>query len=112
MPSKEHDGSSVVSLRLPDALLEHLDRYLDWMESHRGEKASRSQASRRALTQWLEAQEAEGGMTQPDALRRRFHAAYASPRSGQNEVEIYRLRRLLAWPIDRFVALLGQLRAE
>ena len=28
MPSKEHDTSSVVSLRLPDALLERLDRYL------------------------------------------------------------------------------------
>jgi metal-responsive CopG/Arc/MetJ family transcriptional regulator len=48
MPSKEHDGSSVVSLRLPDALLEHLDRYLDWMESDRGEKSSRNHAIRQA----------------------------------------------------------------
>ena len=28
-PSKEHDGSSIVTLRLPDDLLERLDRYLD-----------------------------------------------------------------------------------
>ena len=32
MPSKEHEGSSIVSLRLSDDLLERLDRYLDWME--------------------------------------------------------------------------------
>jgi len=28
MPSKEHDTSSIVSVRLSDALLERLDRYL------------------------------------------------------------------------------------
>lgn len=112
MPSKEHDGSSVVSRRLPDALLEHLDRYLDWMESYRGEKSSRNHAIRQALTQWLEAQEEQGGMTHPDALRRRFHAAYTSLRSGQNAVDIYRLRRLLDWPVDRFDAMLEQLRAK
>ena len=112
MPSKEHHGSSVVSLRLPDALLAHLDRYLDWMERYRGEKSSRNQAMRQALTQWLEAQEAQGGMTHPDALRRRFQAACTSLRSGQNEVDIYRLRRLLDWPVDRFDAMLEQLHAE
>ena len=51
MPSKEQDGSSVVSLRLSDTLLDRLDRYLDWMEFRRGEKSSRSHTMRQALTQ-------------------------------------------------------------
>lgn len=112
MPSKEHDGSSVVSLRLPDGLLERLDRYLDWMETLRGEKSSRNHAMRQALTQWLEAQEAQGGLTHPDVLRRHCHAAYTSLRHGQAEVAIHRLRHLLNWPADRFDAMVEQLRAE
>jgi Arc/MetJ-type ribon-helix-helix transcriptional regulator len=112
MPSKEHDTSSIVSLRLSDALLERLDRYLDWMVVHRGETSSRNHAIRQALTQWLEAQEEQGGMTHPDVLRRHFHAAYTSLRSGRDEVEIHRLRHLLGWPDARFDAMVEQLRAE
>jgi len=112
MPSKEHDTSSVVSLRLPDALLERLDRYLDWTVVHRGEKSSRNQAIRQALTQWLETQEKQGDMVHPDVLQRHFHAAYTSLRSGRDEVEIYRLRHLLSWPCDRFDAMVEQLRAK
>ena len=112
MPSKEHDTSSVVSLRLSDALLERLDRYLDWMESHRAEKLSRNHVIRQALTQWLDTQEEQGGMTHPDVLRRHFHAAYTSLRSGRDAVEIHRLRHLLGWPGDRFDAMVEQLRAE
>lgn len=92
MPSQEHGGSRVVSLRLFDSLLDRLDRYLDWMEVHQHEKGSRNHAIRLALTQWLEDQEAQGGMTHPDMLRRRFHAAYTSLRSGQDRVDIHRLR--------------------
>jgi hypothetical protein len=112
MPSKEHNTSSVVSLRLSDALLERLDRYLDWMEVHRAEKLSRNHAIRQALTQWLETQEEQGGMTHPEVLQRHFHAAYTSLRSGRDEVEIHRLRYLLGWPCDRFDAMVEQLRAE
>ncbi len=112
MPSKEHDTSSIVSLRLSDALLERLDRYLDWIESHRAEKSSRNHAIRQALTQWLDMQEEQGGMTHPDVLRRHFHAAYTSLRSGRNEVAIHRLRHLLGWPYDRFDTMVEQLRAE
>jgi len=112
MPSKEHDTSSVVSLRLSDALLERLDRYLDWIESHRAEKSSRNHAIRQALTQWLETQEELGGMIHPDVLRRHFQAAYISLRNGRDEVEIHRLRQLLSWPCDRFDAMVEQLRAE
>ncbi len=112
MPSNEHDRSSVVSLRLPDALLARLHPYLDWMEFRRGEKLSRNQAIRLALTQWLDMEEEQGGMTHPDVLRRHFHAVYSSLRSGQDKVEIHRLRHLLKWPPKRFDAMLEQLRSE
>lgn len=112
MSSKAPDGSSVISLRLSDTLLERLNRYLDWMETHRGEKSSRNHVIRQALTQWLDRQEAQGGMTHPGLLRQRFHATYTSLRSGQQRVDIHRIRRLLNWPTDRFDALLEQLRAE
>lgn len=112
MPSKEQDVSSVVSLRLSDTLLDRLDRYLDWMETRRGEKSSRNRIMRQALTQWLDSQEEQGGMTHPDVLTEHFHNAYTSLRSGQERVEIHRLRRLLNWPTDRFDALVEQLRAD
>jgi len=112
MPSKEHDGSSIVTLRLPDDLLERLDRYLDWMIIHQGKKSSRSQTIRQALVLWLDEEEARGGMSHPEVLRRHFKAAYTSLRSGQNEVEIHRLRHLLSWSFDRFDTLVEQLRAE
>ena len=111
MPSKEQDGSSIVSLRLSDTLLDRLDRYRDWMESRRGETSSRNRVVRQALTQWLDTQEQQGGMAHPDELRERFSNAYRSLRSGQDRVEIHRLRQLLNWPTDRFDTLLEQLRA-
>ena len=112
MPSKEQDGSSVVSLRLSDTLLDRLDRYLDWMANRRGENLSRNRVMRQALTQWLNTQEEQGGMAHPDELRERFHNAYRSLRSRQDRVDIHRLRRLLNWPTDRFDTLLEQLRAD
>jgi hypothetical protein len=111
MPSKEHHGSSVVSLRLPDPLLDRLDRYLDWMETHRRQKSSRNHAMRQALSEWLKAQEEQVGMTDPDLLQRQFRDAYHSLRSGPEGVPIHRLRHLLNWPADRFDAVLEQLRA-
>lgn len=111
MPSKEHDDSSIISLRLPDGLLARLDRYLDWMEARQGEKSSRNHAMRHALTQWLDAQEAHAGLTHPDVLRRHFQAAYTSWRQGQDAVAIHRLRRQLNWPVERFDAVVEQLRA-
>ncbi len=112
MPSKGHDGSSIITLRLPDDLLERLNRYLDWMAMYRGEKSWRSQAMRQALVQWLEGEEAQGGMTRPEVLRRHFQAAYTSLRSGRDEVEIRRMRHLLGWSVERFDAMVEQLREE
>ena len=34
MPMKEHDRSSVLSIRLPDELIQRVDRSLDWRDSH------------------------------------------------------------------------------
>ena len=112
MPSKDQYGSSIISLRLSHTLLDRLDRYLDWMESRKGEKTSRTRAIRQALTQWLDTQEEQGGMTHPDVLRERFRSAYTSLRNGQERVEIHRLRRLLNWSTDHFDAQLEQLRAD
>ena len=111
MPSKEHDDSSIISLRLPDGLLARLDRYLDWMESRQGEKSSRNHALRHALTQWLDAQEAHAGLTHPDVLRRHFQTAYTNLRQGQDAVAIHQLRRQRNWPVERFDAVVEQLRA-
>ncbi len=112
MPRQLQSGSSVISLRLSDALLGRLDRYLDWMEFHQHKKLSRNYVLRLALTQWLEEEEAKGAMTNPDVLRERFHNAYTSLRRRKDGVVIHRLRRLLNWPDDRFDAVLEQLRAE
>ena len=69
MPSKEHEGSSIVGLRLSDDLLERLDRYLDRMETARREKASRNHAIRAALSLWLDQQNSRPAwpvLTKPD----------------------------------------------
>lgn len=112
MPSKEHDRSSILSLRLPDTLLARLDRYLAWMERRRGESLSRNQVIRVALAQWLDTAEAQGGMIHPEVLRQHFQAGYNALRSGNDAVQIQRLRQRLGWPPDRFDALVEQLRAE
>ena len=112
MPSQFQNGSSVISLRLSDALLDRLDRYLDWMEVHQRQKVSRNHVLRLALMEWLEAEEAKSAMTHPDVLREQFHNTYKSLRKRQGRVAIHRLRHLLNWPADRFDAVLEHLRAE
>ncbi len=112
MPSHPQVESSVISLRLSDALLERLDQYVDWMQSHQHQKRSRNHVLRLALTEWLEAEEAKGAMTHPDVLRERFHHAYTSLRKRKGRVAIHRLRDLLGWPVDRIDAIVEQLRAD
>jgi hypothetical protein len=112
MPRKEPDDSRVVSVRLPDALLQRLDRYLDWRAPHRRVPSTRNAAIREALSAWLDQQEQLAGLLQPHTLRRQFQATYNSIRPHHDGVPISRLRELLRWPRERFDAVLEALRAD
>ena len=57
MPKKVQDDSRIVSVRLPDDLVQRLDRYLDWCATSRRSKATRNAAIREALSAWLDDQE-------------------------------------------------------
>jgi predicted DNA-binding protein len=91
MPSREQESSTILSVRLPDELMQRLDRYLDWGETSRRVKSSRHAIIREALSQWLEVHEHEAGLV---------------------HLPIARLRQVLPWPRARFDALLEALRAE
>lgn len=112
MPTKEHDCSSVLSLRLPDALIQRLDRYLDWCHVQRRTKLSRNAAVREALRLWLDDQEQHAGLSTAKTLHQRFQAAYQSVSDGAQGARIYRVRDALGWPRERFDAVLEALRAE
>lgn len=112
MPRKEPDDSRIVSVRLPDDLIQRLERYLDWSATHRRLQSTRNAAMREALSAWLDHQEQLAGLLQPQALRRQFQAAYNSLRHPQDGVPIHRLRQLLRWPRERFDAVLEALRAD
>jgi hypothetical protein len=112
MPRKEPDASRVVSVRLPDDLLQRLDRSLDWRAPHRRVPSTRNAAIREALSAWLDQQEQLAGLLQPHMLRRQFQATYNSIRHHHDGVPISWLRELLRWPRERFDAVLEALRAE
>ncbi len=112
MPRQEPDASRVVSVRLPDALLQRLDRYLDWSAPHRRVPSTRNAAIRDALSAWLDQQEQRAGLLQPHMLRRQFQATYNSLRHHHDGVPISQLRELLRWPRERFDAVLEALRAD
>jgi hypothetical protein len=111
MPSKAPDGSQIVSTRLPEALLQRLDRYLDWSETSRRVKSSRNAAIREALSTWLDYQEQLAGLVHPDTLQRQFWGAYDRLSPRRDWVPIHRLRQQLQWPHERFDAVLEGLRA-
>jgi hypothetical protein len=48
------DPSTIVNVRLPLALVAQLDRYLDWIETHTGQKVNRGAITRRVLQAFLE----------------------------------------------------------
>ena len=111
MPSKEREDARIVSVRLPNPLVQRLDRVLDWQTTHRRRPATRNAAMRDALQDWLDHQEQLAGLLEPHVLRQQFQAAYDSLRSPLDGVPIYRLRRLLQWPREQFDAVLEALRA-
>ncbi len=112
MPSKAPDASQIVSVRLPDALLQRLDRLLDWHATHQHRPSTRNAALRDALHAWLDQQEHLAGFLEPHALRQQFQAAYHSLGPPCDGVPIHRLRQQLRWPRERFDAVLEALRAE
>ena len=111
MPHKEPKDSRVVSVRLPNTLVQRLDRLLDWQTTHRHRPATRNAAMRDALRGWLDQQEQLAGLLDPQVLWQQFQAAYDSLRPPLDGVPIHRLRRLLQWPRERFDAVLEALRA-
>ena len=54
MPKHAQDPARIVSVRLPDDLLQRLDRVLDWYATARQRPATRNAAIREALRAWLE----------------------------------------------------------
>ena len=95
MPSKEQESSSILSIRLPDELIQRLDRYLDWWETARRVKSSRNAVMREALSQWLEVHEHEAGLVHMPILRQQFQTAVRRMAHGPDSVPIYRLRQVL-----------------
>jgi hypothetical protein len=112
MPRKEPDDSRVVSVRLPDDLLQRLDRSLDWSAPHRRVPSTRNAAIREALSAWLDQHEQLAGLLQPHTLRRQFQATDNSLRHHHDGVPIHRRRERLRWPRERFDAVLEALRAD
>ena len=112
MPSKEQESSSILSIRLPDELIQRLDRYLDWWETSRRVKASRNAVLREALSPWREAHAHEAGLVHAPTLRHPFWNAVHRLAQGPHAVRIHRLRQTLPWPRARFDAMLEALRAE
>ena len=112
IPHKEPEDSRVVSIRLPNTLVQRLDRLLDWQTTHRRRPATRNAAMRDALRGWLDQQEQLARLLDPHVLRQQFQAAYDSLRPPPDGVPIHRLRRLLRWPRERFDAVLEARRAE
>ena len=112
MPRKEPDDSRVVSVRLPDDLLQRLDRYLDWSAPHRRVPSTRNAAIREALSAWLDDHEQRAGLVEPHTLRRQFQATSNSLSPRHDGVPIHRLRQRLRWPRERFDAVLEALRAD
>jgi len=94
MPKRESHDSRIVSVRLPDDLLQRLDRSLDWCATSRRRDTTRNAAIREALSAWLDDQEQRAGLVEPHTLRRQFQAAGARARADSYHVHGQRYGRL------------------
>jgi hypothetical protein len=92
MPSSNSDDAQMVSVRLPRALIQRLDRYLDWWNLNRQAKFSRNAAIRQALDSWLDDQEQCAGFLEPQFQRQQFQNAYHSLSKRHEWVAIHHLR--------------------
>ena len=112
MASRAQDNSRIVSVRLPDALIRRLDRYLDWRETSGRVKFSRNAALREALRLWLDDQEQLAGFVSPETLRGQCRPAYDQGSPGHAWVLISRLRQPLQGPQERCATVWEGLRAD
>ena len=112
MRRKTPDVSRIVSVRLPDALVQRLDRLLDWCSTPHRLPSTRNAALREALSAWLDQQEQLVLLLDPQTLRRQFQATSQSLRHQHDGVSIAQWRQRLQWPRERFDAVLEALRAE
>src|SRR5215475_12167052 len=112
MPHKKSEDAQIVSIRLPRALIQRLDRYLDWQNLHRPSKSSRNAAIRQALHNWLDEQEHRAGFLEPQLQRQQFQNAYHSLSKRREWVVIDHLRQLMPWSRERFDAMVETLRAD
>lgn len=99
--------SKVLPVRIPFDLIERLDRYLDWAETHTGLRSNRNEAIRQALASWLEAKEEALGLVIKTSLstpqaRQQWCAAYNVIGKGKGFVRLHRIREALGWPRDEF----------
>jgi Arc/MetJ-type ribon-helix-helix transcriptional regulator len=112
MPNSKSDDAQIVSVRLPRALIQRLDRYLDWLNLHRQAKSSRNAVIRQALNSWLDEQEQHAGFLKPQVQRQQFQSAYHSLSKRHEWVVIDHLRQLMPWSRERFDAMVETLRAD
>lgn len=56
-PKSDNEPTGTITIRLPQSLLNRLDRHLDRLETRIGLKASRTEITRHALKRYLESQE-------------------------------------------------------
>jgi hypothetical protein len=111
MPKHAQDQARIVSVRLPDDLLQRLDRLLDWQTTHRRHPTTRNAAIREALRAWLDDYEQRAGLVEPHTLRQQLQAAYQRLHPHHDGVPIHQLRALLPWPREQFDTVLEALRA-
>ena len=110
--------SRVLPVRIPEGLIERLDRYLDWAETRTGLRSNRTEALRQALASWLEAKEEALGIPRcaprPDTpeARQGWRAAYDAVGKGRDFVRIHRIRQALGWSRQDFDRVLAMLVAQ
>jgi Arc/MetJ-type ribon-helix-helix transcriptional regulator len=99
--------SKVLPVRIPEGLIDRLDRYLEWAERRTGQRANRNEAIRQALTSWLEAKEEimpsvpQSPLSTPEA-RQQWRAAYNAVGQGEGFVRLHRIREALGWSGEEF----------
>lgn len=100
--------SKVLPVRIPEGLIERLDRYLDLAERDTGLRSNRNEVIRQALASWLEAKEEGLRIDKPrppmstPAARQQWRAAYKAVGKGEGFVCLHRIREALGWSRDEF----------